>query len=85
MWAAVAPSFPELHPFSWIPVRWAGIWSGRGGEDGYAGLPLVDTEMGSDAHGCFTPAEPSATLYEPPPQETTALLQNHPNSHHDDP
>lgn len=84
MWAAVAPIFPKLHPVSWISARLASVWNGQGGEEGYAGLPLVDTEMGTDAHGCFSPAEPSATLYEPPPQETTALLQDQPSSRHDD-
>ena len=81
MWAAVAPSFPDLHlsswiPLSWIPDRLANLWSGQGGEEEYAGLPLVDTETGPDQNGRCSPAEPSATLYEPPPQETTVLLQD---------
>lgn len=81
MWAAGRLSFPDLlpsswNPLSWIPDRLANLWSGQGGEEEYAGLPLVDAETGPDRNGCFSPAEPSATLYEPPPQETTALLQD---------
>ena len=77
VWAAVAPSFSDLRPSFWISARLTRLWIGRGGdEEGYAGLPLADTEMGANRHGCFSQAEPSATLYEPPPQETTALLQD---------
>ena len=81
MWAFVSPSLPDLAriPPSWIPDRLASLWRGRGGEEGYAQLPLVDTEMSPDRNGSFSHAESSATLYEPPPQETTALLQGQPN------
>ncbi|KAL3143288.1 hypothetical protein ABBQ38_002130 [Trebouxia sp. C0009 RCD-2024] len=78
MWPVAAPSFSNLSPSSsWVPAGLARLWGGRepGGEE-YLGLPLADTEMGPDGHGSFSPAEPPATLYEPPPQETTAPLQD---------
>lgn len=75
MWATVAPSFSNLRPSSWAPAGLARLWAGGdGGGEGYLGLPLADTEMGPDQHGYFSPAEPPATLYEPPPQEATAPL-----------
>ena len=77
MWAAAAPSLPNLHPSSWVSAGLANVWGGsqQSGEE-YLGLPLADTEMGPDRHGSFSPAEPPATLYEPPSQETTPTLQD---------
>lgn len=74
-WAAVRPTLASFRPMSWTPaagVDW--LWRGWGGE-GYSGLPMADTEMGPDQHGCFSPAEPPATPYRPP-QENTPLLPN---------
>ena len=61
-WAAVGPTLSSLRSMFWTPAGVDWLWRGRG-DEGYSGLPMADTEMGPDQHGCFSPAEPPATPY----------------------
>ena len=76
-WGVIAPTLPDLAAPAWAIRGWDWLKRGRS-EEGYLGLPMTDTEMGADHHGCFAPAEPPSTPYLPPqePRETTALLQD---------